>query len=253
MSTWILLRGLIREQRHWGKFPDEFRREIDDAEVITLDLPGNGALHRQTSPTRVEEMAEYCRRELAARGLPPPYRVLALSLGAMVAVAWCAQYPAEVESCVLINTSLRPFSPFYRRLRPRNYPQLIYAALHGDIYRRERLILQLTSCHADAHAALADEWVVLQRECPVSRRNTLRQLRAAMGFRAPRTKPQTPILLLGSAQDQLVDADCSRSVARAWRTASVFHPTAGHDLPLDDGPWVARQVRAWLDSMKNRS
>ncbi len=137
-----------------GKFPDGFRREIDDAEVVTLDLPGNGALHRQTSPTRVEEMAEYCRRELAARGLPPPYRVLALSLGAMVAVSWCAQYPAEVESCVLINTSLRPFSPFYRRLRPHNYPQLIYAALHGDIHRRERLILQLTSCRADAHAAL---------------------------------------------------------------------------------------------------
>jgi hypothetical protein len=25
-----------------------------------------------------------------------------------------------------------------------------------------------------------------------------------------------------------------------------LHPSAGHDLPLDDGPWVAAQVRDWL-------
>jgi hypothetical protein len=24
-----------------------------------------------------------------------------------------------------------------------------------------------------------------------------------------------------------------------------LHPTAGHDLPLDDGLWVASQVQAW--------
>jgi hypothetical protein len=26
----------------------------------------------------------------------------------------------------------------------------------------------------------------------------------------------------------------------------ALHPTAGHDLPLDDGDWVARVVRLWL-------
>jgi len=26
----------------------------------------------------------------------------------------------------------------------------------------------------------------------------------------------------------------------------VIHPEAGHDLPLDDGAWVAGQIRAWL-------
>jgi hypothetical protein len=26
----------------------------------------------------------------------------------------------------------------------------------------------------------------------------------------------------------------------------VEHPSAGHDLPLDDGPWLVRELGAWL-------
>ena len=35
-----------------------------------------------------------------------------MSLGAMVAVAWANAHPQELARCVLINASLRPFSPF---------------------------------------------------------------------------------------------------------------------------------------------
>lgn len=248
MTSWVFLRGLIREKRHWGRFPADFRHEIPDADIVTLDLPGNGALFREPSPARIEDMAQYCRQELAARGLAPPYRLLALSLGAMVAVSWCAQYPDEVDACVLINTSLRPFDPFYRRLRPQNYLRMIGAALHGGMEQRERLILQLTSCRGDMQTALFDGWIAFQREFPVSRRNALRQLYAAMRYRAPQDKPQAAILVLGSAQDRLVDARCSHSLVQRWHTESAFHPTSGHDLPLDDGPWVARQVSRWLTS-----
>jgi pimeloyl-ACP methyl ester carboxylesterase len=250
MTTWVFLRGLIREKRHWGGFPDVFRHEMADADIVTLDLPGNGALYREPSPTSVEGMAQYCRDELAARGLPPPYRLLALSLGAMVAVAWCVRHPEEIDACVLINTSLRPFSPFYRRLRPHNYLKLAGSILDNDPGRRERLILQLTSCGGESHTALADEWIAFQRTFPVSRRNALRQLCAALRYHAPLAKPRPPILVLGGVQDRLVDVCCSRSLAHRWQTHSAFHPDAGHDLPLDDGPWVARQVSAWLNSME---
>ena len=245
MTTWVLLRGLVREQRHWGKFPAEFQREFPDADLVTLDLPGNGTLYREPSTTSIEQMAQFCRRELARRGLPPPYRVLALSLGAMVAVAWSVQHPGEIDACVLINTSLRPFNPFYRRLRPHNYLQLI-GVLYRNVAQRERLILQLTSNKQDALDAVLDDWVAYQREFPVSRRNAMRQLVAAMRYRAPRRAPPTPILVLGSDHDRLVDNRCSRQLARQWQTDSAFHPTAGHDLPLDDGPWIARAVKSWL-------
>jgi hypothetical protein len=37
-------------------------------------------------------------------------------------------------------------------------------------------------------------------------------------------------------------------VAAQWQTGFAMHPEAGHDLPLDDGPWVAHRVRNWLHS-----
>ena len=49
------------------------------------------------------------------------------------------------------------------------------------------------------------------------------------------------------ARDQLVDPACSAQLAAAWKADLEVHPEAGHDLPLDDGPWVVNQVRAWLE------
>ncbi|MBC8056975.1 MAG: alpha/beta fold hydrolase, partial [Rhizobiales bacterium] len=84
-GTWVLLRGLTREQRHWGAFPAAFGERVGAARVIALDLPGNGELHGEASPTRVEAMAAHARADLQRRGIAPPYHLLAMSLGAMVA------------------------------------------------------------------------------------------------------------------------------------------------------------------------
>jgi len=242
--TWVLLRGLVREQRHWGNFPEHFRAANPGATVVTLDLPGNGTLYRDASPTRIEDMAQFCRAELHQRGLKPPYNLLALSLGAMVAVAWSRAAPDEVAACVLINTSLRPFDPFHRRLRPQNYGKLL-RCLFAAPAQRERLILQLTSCRGAAQRDVLEQWIGYQSEFPVSPRNALRQLWAAMRFRAPQAKPCSNMLVLGSVQDHLVDNRCSQGLARRWQTDTALHPDAGHDLPLDDGPWIAGQVAAW--------
>jgi pimeloyl-ACP methyl ester carboxylesterase len=185
MSTWVFLRGLTRESRHWGSFPEVFRKTIADAEIVTLDLPGNGGLNRMESPLRVEQMAGYCHAEMLSRGLRPPYFLLAMSLGAMVALAWAQRHAEEISGCVLINTSLRPFSPFHQRLRPRNYPVLLKRALLGGSPGEwEATILGLTSNLAEDRASILDGWIALRRECPVSGRNALRQLWAASRYRA---------------------------------------------------------------------
>jgi hypothetical protein len=54
------------------------------------------------------------------------------------------------------------------------------------------------------------------------------------------------MLVLTSASDALVNPICSYNLAAQWQTALAVHPAAGHDLPLDDAPWVARRVRDWL-------
>ena len=44
-------------------------------------------------------------------------------LGAMVAAEWARVAPEELAGCVLINSSMRPFSKLQQRLRPANYPK----------------------------------------------------------------------------------------------------------------------------------
>ncbi|MNM13662.1 haloalkane dehalogenase [compost metagenome] len=245
--SWVLLRGLMREQRHWGTFPATLAGALPGARIITPDLPGNGTRHQQDSATRVADMVECCRQELLARGIPAPYHLLALSLGGMVAVEWAHRYPREVARCVLLNTSMRPFNPFYQRLRWQNYPALLRQLCFGDARSQEALILRLTSGRHDAgNAALLDSWLAFQREFPVSRRNALRQLLSAARYRAPASRPAMPVLVMAGAQDRLVDHRCSQRLARAWQADCLIHGEAGHDLPLDEGTWVAQSVARWL-------
>lgn len=119
--------------------------------------------------------------------------------------------------------------------------------LHGAIAKRESAILDLVSNHAQRRRTALPHWVALAEQCPVGRGNGLRQLLAAARFRGPRDCVVPPVLLLAASGDRLVDPACSSAIARAWRAPLKLHEDAGHDLPLDDGAWVAASVHRWLD------
>lgn len=249
MTTWVLLRGLMREARHWGEFPHQLQ-QATGTPVVALDFPGNGSLNAQRSCTRVSEMAQHVRGQLRQRGVQPPYRILALSLGAMAAVAWSEQHPEEIERMVLLNTSMAPYNPFYQRLRPAHYPELLAVMLLGSAMQRERLILRLTSnLLGDAQQqATLQQWLRHAEESPVTRANMLRQLLAAARFRAAAVPPAVPVLLLAGEQDRLVNPICSHLLASGWQCPIRLHPLAGHDLALDAPDWVIAQVTAWTIS-----
>jgi pimeloyl-ACP methyl ester carboxylesterase len=244
--TWIFLRGLAREAAHWGTFAGEFSAALGGEPVETVDLPGSGVFHANSSPASVAQIMEGCRREIGRRALRPPFDVLAMSLGAMVAVAWAHAHPSELRRGVLLNTSLRPFSPSHQRLQPANYVRLARALLTSDCLARERRVLRMTSSRYAARAGVIDEWVGINHARPVARVNVLRQLLAAARYRAPLTRPRCDVLMLASTRDRLVEVRCSRAIAYAWQVPLVEHPTAGHDLPLDDPWWVIEQVRTWV-------
>jgi pimeloyl-ACP methyl ester carboxylesterase len=242
----VLLRGLVRERRHWGAFPAQLQAALPGSVIVTPDMPGNGSRCHETSPATIDGMVAALRADVQARGIRGPVCVLALSLGAMVATQWRARYPDEIARCVLINTSMRPFSPFYQRLRWRNYPAIVRELVWGDAASREALVLRLTSARHGADAALRRQWQAWQQQCPVTRTNALRQLLAASRYRAPEMGNGGPLLVLNGAADRLVDPRCSQRLAQAWQAPLRTHPEAGHDLPLDEGEWVARQVAAWM-------
>ena len=246
MGTWVLMRGLTRESGHWGGFIARLQARLPAARIVTLDLPGNGRLNGARSPARVGATVEACRAQLRALGIAPPYRLLAMSLGAMVAAEWAVQHPRELAGCVLINTSLRPFSPWHQRLRPANYAALLGLLLvRRSAREREARILRLTTRHPEGGTAVLEDWAAIRAARPVSASNALRQLMAAVRYRAPLEAPAVPLLVLAGACDGLVNPACSRRLARQWGAEIAEHPSAGHDLPLDDGDWLAEQVARW--------
>ncbi|MCE8026334.1 alpha/beta fold hydrolase [Billgrantia aerodenitrificans] len=246
---WILLRGLVREARHWEGFPERLAQALQQP-ARAVDLPGNGAHWRKASPTRIDGMVDALRRELNAAGSRGPHRVLAISLGGMVALRWAQRFPDEVACLVLINSSLRGTAPFYQRLRPRQYPRLLMALLLPLSHeQRELAILRMTTRQQSDLHGVAQRYARWQREAPVSKANLMRQLlAAARGFPLPRALPGLPALVLTSKADQMVSWQCSRRIAERWGWPLQCHLSGGHDLPIDDPEWVIAAIRQWLES-----
>jgi pimeloyl-ACP methyl ester carboxylesterase len=246
MTTWVLLRGWTREHAHWGAFPSQLAAAVPGARVIMLDLPGAGHRHTEACPWRVEDMARSCRETLRQMNAPTPCVLLGLSLGGMVAAAWSAAWPSEVAGCVLVNTSMRPFSTWQQRLQPRRMPGLLRMLATRDARDVEKAILSLTTNRPAQHAELIDDWVAIRKTRPVSSLNTFRQLCAAARYGLDVATLKVPLLVVCSAMDALVDPACSRELARQALAELVTHPWAGHDLPLDDGRWLAERAAIWF-------
>jgi pimeloyl-[acyl-carrier protein] methyl ester esterase len=246
---WYFLRGLGRDARHWGTFPDSFRKGFPGSQVHTIDLPGSGENAPLPSPWSIEETAEFCHRtflEQVTRGeTPERIWLLAISLGALVGVEWMRQHPEHFEGAVLINTSFAKFSPVYHRLSFPRTPELLRAGLQFDLFKRELSVLKLTSEYKKNQIEIAQRWADFQRERPLSRMNLVRQLRAASRYRAPEEAPVSNLLLLNSLGDKLVDPRCSLAIHQRWNVPLQRHSEAGHDLPLDDPDWVIHAIRSW--------
>jgi pimeloyl-ACP methyl ester carboxylesterase len=252
VSTWVLLRGLTREARHWSDLPERLRAFGVEEKIVLADLPGSGTHAHMRVPARVPEIVDFVRADLFSRGYRPPFSVMALSLGAMVAAAWAQRAPREIDRLVLINTSMRPFSGPAMRLRPRALPELACAALRWRSRPdAEAAIHTLTCNRQDQRRSDLENWVAIYRSAPVTRANALRQFLSAARFKADDATPRCPILILSSRGDALVQPACSLSIAKAWGAMHREHPWAGHDLPHDDPDWLAETVARWADALTN--
>ena len=242
----LLIRGLMREQRHWGEFKPLLQAALPNP-VLSLDFAGCGELFQQRSPCHIGALRQSVRQQLLVE---PQFsgrvHLLAISLGGMLALNWALSYPQEVASLTLINSSARPLSPFYRRLNWRNYPRIV-RSLFASAVQREQMILALTSNNTAKHSVVLSDWLRWQQLCPVSSTNALRQLWAASRFEIT-AKPQCPLLFISSVQDRLVSPQCSVDLARHWQAHHIQHPWAGHDLPLDDAPWLVQRYQQQLRS-----
>ncbi|WP_163134944.1 alpha/beta fold hydrolase [Agarivorans sp. Alg241-V36] len=245
----VLIRGLVREQRHWGDFSKLLQQAFPERLILSFDTPGNGLLCHLTSADTIADMRQSLRIQLKLTNANiDSVDIVAISLGGMLAVDWATHFSLEVNSLVLINSSNAQFSPFYKRLNWRIYPYLLSAVCSSSSSDRQSKILRLTSNFPLKHQPVLDFWLKWAEQCPVSLKNAYLQLKAAAAFKAA-NKPKQALLVLNSRRDKLVDASCSTDLARHWQADLKQHPTAGHDLPLDAPRWTVRQIQRWLSEL----
>lgn len=255
---WLLLRGLVREQRHWLDFPERFAalvRGPDDGptRTVLLDLPGFGSENGGVVPATVAGFVDDLRarlRRVVADG--EPCGIFAVSLGGMVALEWLARHPEDFVAGVVVNSSLADLSRPWERMRIANWPRVVVAPLLPT-RARERMLLGMTRHQGDLERD-ADRYAAIAAATPPRRGNAAGQLRAALRMRCP-AQVAVPTLVLASRGDRLVSWRCSERIAARLGLPLRLHEgqgagAAGHDLPLDAPDWVCAQVMEWLDDAR---
>ncbi len=237
---WVLIRGLTRGAFHWMGFEKTFKDFFNLRCVDVPDLPGNGILSHELSSTHLDEAVEQLRRkiEISDRQMG----LLSISMGGMIATRWAEMYPQEISHIVLMNSSFGTLNPFYQRLMPNNYFSIAKNFLNYDAEKLETFVLSATSNSPTIWKSKLASVVEFQKKNPTTLRNFVRQLRLSMradGTAAPPSKN----LILGSVQDRLVNVNCSKKIAAEWNCKSAYHPTAGHDLSLDDPQWILDSIQ----------
>lgn len=243
-DTWVFLRGLTRASFHWLGFEQRFKQHFKLNEVIATDLAGNGLLHEEISNTNIDQAVEQIRSTIPEHILKTKkLGLFTISMGAMIGTRWAEMYPDEISHLVLVNSSFSSLSPFYRRLRVKNYPQLIKNFVTTTPEKMEKFIMSTTSNFEEKWKPHFAEIVKFHEAHPVSVANFIRQLKMA-GKTDFKIKPQAKVLILTAENDRLVHYSCSQDIARTWGADAPIevHPTAGHDLPLDAPEWILEMV-----------
>ena len=104
----------------------------------------------------------------------------------------------------------------------------------------------MISQRPEKYANTAKEWAELARQRPISLRTLVRQISAASRAKPPVFANGKRILLLRSLADQMVNPECTLRLQKLWNCDRRDHPTAGHDLSLDEPDWLLEQLNAWL-------
>lgn len=247
-TSFLFLRGLGRNQYHWGDHEKFYKAFGQDCHF--LDLPGCGENIEMDSPNTVEGISDFLHQKWKQLGVPESRKkiLVGLSLGGMVSLDWVKRYPEEWDGLVLINSSVKDLSPFWDRLRFQNYISVLKILLIDDPTEREEIIFDMT-CNLSNKEQTLKWWLEIQKKYPVTMDNMTTQLAAASKYRSPKGLPKKlKTLVLTSKKDRLVSFRCSKAIAKKYKSNLVIHKKAGHDLAVDDWTWCSEMITDWLEN-----
>lgn len=249
----FLLRGLVREKRHWGSFLEKTKKAFPGANIITPEIPGVGEYCHIPSPPSFDEMIHFMREKNIASLQGSNNVILAMSLGGMLAKRWSELYPEDFQRIILVNTSFKGLNPLFHRLRFLSVLRFLRIFATLKLSAREKLIIQMVSNNNQNHETVLKEWEEIQKSAPVSRKSFINQIAAALSFNPAKERPKAPLLILAGKKDRLCSYKCSLKLREQWGGQLEFHPEGGHDLPIDDPEWIIEKMKTFCHQASESS
>lgn len=245
----LILRGLARQRGHWGDFLHVLENSQRFASVHCLDLPGFGDQAHRKSPITINDIYT----DLRSRFTPLknqndlPWVVLGVSLGGMVLMEWAKSYPDDFKTFFIVNSSSADTGLPWQRFHPLFTPQLLKAYPKGNYAIEEVVVNRITNQIEDKKKLIA-EWAKLADETPLNLKNVGAQIAAASIYNAPKNLFAN-MCFMASANDRLVDVSCSQKLSERYSAPLFVHPTAGHEVCLDDPLWSIQKIEQHIETL----
>ena len=109
------------------------KKQNPKLEFEPIEIPGNGTLHQSRTPLNVEETIQSLQNQSSFLKKNNPINLLGISLGGMLALKWAELIPSQIENLIIINSSLKQTSSFYKRLRINQYFKLFECIKKKDL------------------------------------------------------------------------------------------------------------------------
>lgn len=238
----LFIRGLTRETRHWRGLPEKYQTKYPEHKVYSIDLPGAGEFCEMTSPRKLDDYVEFLRKEIQSRSILGKVVLIGISMGGMIGLRFAELYPEEIEKVFVINASAGNLSSYSERFNLKELKTLLKIFTTKDLPLKEEMTLKLTTEHFKVTKDVVDEFVAIQHSAPVKPLSGINQLWAASRFKI--TKPlSVPVVIISGLKDRLVAPKCPKKLSEILKAKLVTHPSAGHDLPLDEPDWLLSELR----------
>lgn len=246
-KNWLLLRGLAREERHWGDFPHMIEKQIPHAKVHFLELPGVGKKAHIEAFSQIKDYTNQLREEWLELQIknPEPWGIIAISMGGMIGMDWCNRFPHDLSTLVLVNSSAGNLSSPHHRFSPLAMGTVLKLFFREDYEEREEAILKLTTNMLKIEKDLVQRYASYSADTPIRRSSFIKQMIAASRFKVPEELSQN-LLILAAKKDRLASYKCSKSIAKHFNKKLYLHDQAGHDLPMDDPQWIIDHLKSFL-------
>ncbi len=248
IDHWLFLRGLAREQRHWAGFIKRFEDKMPNTKVHCLDLPGIGTEWDRQSPRSSSLIMDDIRHRWLSLSKEHSgnWGLFSISFGSMLALSWTSRYPQDFAGQVLINSSAANLSFPWLRLKPEALLSIAKMQLLNPEQRELEILKQTTNKPEESREKLAQANAAFALSRDKLAKVASAQLQAAISFRCP-SEIKVPTLVLCSKGDRFTNYKCSLALSKKLQTSLEIHPTAGHDLPMDDSFWICEKMQFWMN------